>query len=74
MKVILEEYRRVIQDLSVQFPQIDISNLFETLTLAAPNCGSDVGLLNEYECRAFVQCGARWYALNYENSPLIFLS
>jgi putative toxin-antitoxin system toxin component, PIN family len=32
---ILEEYRRVIKDLSVQFPQIDISNLFETITLKA---------------------------------------
>jgi putative PIN family toxin of toxin-antitoxin system len=32
---ILEEYRRVIQDISTQFPHIDISSLFETITLKA---------------------------------------
>jgi uncharacterized protein len=32
---ILEEYRRVIQDVSTQFPHIDISNLFEMITLKA---------------------------------------
>ena len=32
---ILEEYRRVIQDVSIQFPHIDISNLFEIITLKA---------------------------------------
>jgi uncharacterized protein len=32
---ILEEYRRVIQDVSAQFPQIDISKLFEMITLKA---------------------------------------
>ena len=32
---ILEEYRRVIQDISNQYPHIDISNLFEIITLKA---------------------------------------
>ena len=32
---ILEEYQRIIQDLSAQFPDIDISNLFEMITLKA---------------------------------------
>jgi putative PIN family toxin of toxin-antitoxin system len=32
---ILEEYRRVIQDVSTQFPHIDIANLFEMITLRA---------------------------------------
>jgi putative PIN family toxin of toxin-antitoxin system len=32
---ILEEYRRVIQDISTQFPHINISNLFEIITLKA---------------------------------------
>ena len=32
---ILEEYRRVIQDVSTQFPDIEISNLFEMITLKA---------------------------------------
>lgn len=32
---ILAEYRRVIQDISTQFPHIDISNLFEMITLKA---------------------------------------
>jgi putative PIN family toxin of toxin-antitoxin system len=32
---ILEEYRRVIQDLSIQFPHIDISNVFELSTIKA---------------------------------------
>ena len=32
---ILEEYRRVIQDVSTQFSHIDISNLFEMITLKA---------------------------------------
>jgi uncharacterized protein len=32
---ILEEYRRIIQDVSIQFPHIDISNLFEMITLKA---------------------------------------
>lgn len=32
---ILEEYRRLIQDVSVHFPHIDISNLFEMITLKA---------------------------------------
>ena len=32
---IFEEYRRVIQDVSTQFPHIDISNLFEMITLKA---------------------------------------
>jgi putative PIN family toxin of toxin-antitoxin system len=32
---ILAEYRRVIQDLSTHFPHIDISNLFEMITLKA---------------------------------------
>jgi uncharacterized protein len=30
---ILAEYRRVIQDVSTQFPHIDISDLFEMITL-----------------------------------------
>lgn len=30
---ILEEYRKVIQEVGVQFPQIDISRLFELITL-----------------------------------------
>jgi uncharacterized protein len=32
---ILEEYRRVIQDVGTQFPDIDISDLFELITLKA---------------------------------------
>ena len=32
---ILEEYRRVIQDIGTHFPHIDISNLFEMITLKA---------------------------------------
>jgi putative PIN family toxin of toxin-antitoxin system len=32
---ILTEYRRVIQDVSTHFPHIDISNLFEMITLKA---------------------------------------
>jgi putative PIN family toxin of toxin-antitoxin system len=32
---ILEEYRRVIQDISTQFPHNNISNLFEIITLKA---------------------------------------
>jgi uncharacterized protein len=32
---ILEEYRRVVRDLSIQFPNVDISNLFELITLKA---------------------------------------
>jgi putative PIN family toxin of toxin-antitoxin system len=30
---ILAEYRRVIQDISTHFPHVDISNLFEMITL-----------------------------------------